>query len=134
MDAALGWMGARMPSPIKKKRSTHVARLLAARRADMGLTLDEVCRKADARGARLLIPTLWRIERGHLDPGVRRLNVLLDIYGIEPDLAAELASLETAVEDLPVGDLSTLHREARRAWEAGDAPRTMACVFAVLLQ
>src|SRR5262245_52108013 len=113
-------------------KATHVARLLEARRVDLGMTLDEVCRKAKARGAPLHIPTLWRIEKGRLDPGVVRLNVLLDIYGIEPDLASELASLESTVEELPTGNLFELHKEARRAWESGDASRTLACAFAVL--
>ena len=115
-------------------RATHVARLLAARRADLGMTLDEVCRKATERGTPMHIPTLWRIERGRLDPGVRRLNVLLDIYGIAPDLASELASLDSMVEDLPTGDLFALHQEAKRAWEHGDVSRTLACAFGVLLQ
>lgn len=116
------------------KRATHVARLLAARRADLGLTLDDVCRKATQRGTPIHIPTLWRIEKGRLDPGTRRLNVLLDIYGIAPDLASELASLDSMVDALPDGDLFALHQEAKRAWERGDVARTIACAFAVLLQ
>ena len=115
-------------------RAPHVARLLAARRADLRMTLEDVCRKATQRGTPLHIPTLWRIEKGRLDPGVRRLNVLLDIYGIAPDLASELASLDSIVEDLPTGDLFALHQEAKRAWEHGDVSRTLACAFGVLLQ
>src|SRR5262245_3487654 len=119
---------------ITDRRALHIARLLESRRADLGLTLEEACRRASALGTPIHVPTLWRIEKGRLDPGVRRLTVLLDVYGIEPDLASELTTLQATVEELPTGDVVALHEEAKLAWNRGDLPWTLACTFSILLR
>src|SRR5262245_48886909 len=104
------------------KRNPHgLARLLEFRRSSLKLTLQEVARRANAHGEPLPVSTIWRIEKGRLEPGARRLHLLLRIYGIEPNLASELATLEEGLGPLPEGDFETLYTGARGAWDRGDS-------------
>ena len=62
------------------------------RRARVGrrLSLRQVSNEIEKRGEWLPPSTLSRIERGKLDPSVRRLFLLLDLYHLE---AMEVADL-----------------------------------------
>ena len=56
-----------------------------------------------------------------MDPGLRRLNVLLKLYDLSPRLALDIVDLEEFSTDVPAdASLTTLHEEAIRAWKAGD--------------
>ena len=116
------------------KRNPHgLATLLKFRRSSLKLTLQDVSNRADAEGEPLPVSTLWRIERGRLEPGARRLHLLLRIYGIEPSIASELATLEEGLGPLPTGDVETLYRAALSSWKRGDAKETLAYIFAILI-
>jgi transcriptional regulator with XRE-family HTH domain len=55
---------------------------LRHRRLERHLTLRQVCDLMDERGERVPPSTLSRVEQGKLDPSVRRLFLLLDLYAI----------------------------------------------------
>ena len=57
---------------------------LRLRRVERHLTLRQVCDLMAERGERIPPSTLSRVEQGKLDPNVRRLFLLLDLYGISP--------------------------------------------------
>lgn len=111
-----------------------LARQLRRRREDLGLTLQDVSRRAAALNEPVPVSTLSQIERGVLDPGVRRLNVLLRICGLDPVVAAELADLEARADALPDEDLPTLRSELDRYWKEGNAPQSLSRIFAILLR
>jgi transcriptional regulator with XRE-family HTH domain len=82
------------------KPSVAVGRLLRQRRKEMKLTLREVSERMADRGDRIPTSTLVRIEQGKLDPGVRRLHLLLRLYDLPPHLIADLVErVEAVVEE-----------------------------------
>src|SRR5262245_66369215 len=80
---------------------------LRRRREALGLTLQEVSRQAAELDEPVPVSTLSRIERGALDPGVRRLHVLLRIYRIDPVIAADIAQLDPRADESPAGETYT---------------------------
>lgn len=75
--------------------SKRLADLLRRRRRDLGLTLRDVGAHTAERGDRLPESTLARIEQGRLEPGVRRLQMLADLYDIPPGEIDQRVSLDT---------------------------------------
>ncbi len=111
-----------------------VAQILRDRRKELRLTLQQVSDTLAEQGQRIPTSTLNRIEQGKLDPGVRRLYQLLDLYHIPPHLISDLVELENLAvrpSDLGMKDLETLHREGIERWKAGDIPGALAYLFAV---
>jgi tetratricopeptide (TPR) repeat protein len=108
---------------------------LRRRREALGLTLQEVSRQAAELDEPVPVSTLSRIERGALDPGVRRLHVLLRIYRIDPVIAADLAELERRADESPAAsaDIATLRAEAQSYWKEGNVGQTLSRIFAILL-
>lgn len=83
-------------------------------------------------GEAIPISTLARIEQGKLDPGVRRLHVLLRLYDVPPHLVADLVELEDLAVEPPTGsDLETLYRDGVRHWEDGNIGEGLAHLIAV---
>jgi tetratricopeptide (TPR) repeat protein len=81
-----------------------------------------------------LIPfsTLARIEQGRLDPGLRRLHSLLQLYGLPIQAAGDLLDIESIADASPdEQDPLKLRDIAKTAWQAGDTRRALACFFAV---
>ncbi len=114
--------------------SVAVGRLLRRRRQEKSLTLREVSDHTADRGERIPTSTLARIEQGKLDPGVRRLYLLLQLYGIPPDLVADLVELEALAVEPPAvieGDLQTLFDRGLRHWRDGNISQGLAHLFAV---
>ena len=64
------------------KPAVSVGRLLRRKRKDLRLTLREVSERMAERGDRIHVSTLVRVEQGKLDPGVRRLHLLLRLYDV----------------------------------------------------
>ena len=117
------------------KPSIAVSKLLRERRAEHKLTLRAVSDRLAERGERIPVSTLARIEQGKLDPGVRRLHMLLELYRVPPHLVADLVELELIAEVPPVeGDLETLYANGVAAWKRGDFPTGLACFFAIRKQ
>jgi tetratricopeptide (TPR) repeat protein len=88
--------------------------------------------QAEERGERLPPSTLSRIESGKLDPGVRRLNVLIRLYDLQPDYVADLVEIESLAVQRPDGDIETLRSEGERYWERGDIPQALGHALAVM--
>src|SRR6185369_4339740 len=112
--------------------SKNLAALLRRRRESLHLTLRQVAVRAEERGERLPPSTLSRIESGKLDPGVRRLNVLIRLYDLQPDYVADLVEIESLAVQRPTGDLATLQQEGERYWEKGDIPQALGHALAVM--
>lgn len=112
--------------------SERVGRLLRQRRHELGWTLREVTERARAEaGERLPPSTLTRIEQGKLDPGTRRLHLLLRLYDIPPELVADLVEIESKASEPETDDLETLRREGERFWKAGDVPAALGHAIAL---
>jgi tetratricopeptide (TPR) repeat protein len=96
------------------------------------MTLRLVSERLAERGDRIPVSTLARIEQGKLDPGVRRLHLLLDLYRVPPHLIADLVELELMSDQAPVeGDLDTLYKTGVECWKQGEFSKGLACFFAV---
>jgi transcriptional regulator with XRE-family HTH domain len=116
-------------SPVVTSKS--VGTLLRRRREALGLSLRAVARRSGGQGDAIPASTLVRIEQGKLDPGVRRLNLLLRLYGLDPDYVSDVVELESLAVETPAGDLATVIRKGVEFWREGDVPRALASVFAV---
>jgi tetratricopeptide (TPR) repeat protein len=114
------------------KPSLAVGRLLRQRRKEMRLTLREVSERMADRGDRIPTSTLVRIEQGKLDPGVRRLHLLLRLYDLPAHLVADLVELEgLAVEPPAETDPEALFREGVECLQRGDVSSGLAYLFAL---
>jgi tetratricopeptide (TPR) repeat protein len=113
------------------KASIAVGRLLREKRNENRLTLRQVSDRMAKKGDRIPVSTLARIEQGKLDPGVRRLHLLLDLYQVPPHLVADLVELETiSVDEPPSGDAAALLDQGVDEWRKGKIRRGLACLFA----
>ncbi len=110
-----------------------VADLLRSRRLELGLSLREVESQTGVLGETIPITVIARVERGAVDPGFRRLNVLLRLYDIPLDVAGGLADLEQFAGALPA-DPAADYQEAIRQWKAGDLRLGMAHLLALKTQ
>src|SRR5882762_2668040 len=112
--------------------SPSVGELLRDRRQRLGYTLREVERLTSARGNLIPFSTLARIEQGRLDPGLKRLHALLQLYGLPIQAAGDLLDMEAIAGRVSVeGDLSSLRERGVKAWQNGDLPTALACYLAV---
>jgi tetratricopeptide (TPR) repeat protein len=114
------------------KTSVAVGRLLRNRRKELRLTLREVSERIAEAGESFPTSTLVRVEQGKLDPGIRRLHILLRLYDIPPHLVADLVELEKLAVEEPKGkDLETLCREGVELWKKGEIGEALAYLFAI---
>ena len=115
------------------KTSAAVGRLLKRRRQELRLTLRQVSdRLAAERSERIPVSTLARIEQGKLDPGVRRLHLLLRVYDVPAHLVSDLVELEAlAVEPPAEKDLEKLYECGIEHWKQGNIAEGLAHLFAV---
>jgi tetratricopeptide (TPR) repeat protein len=117
---------------VALKTCIAVSQLLRSRRKELGLTLRDVSERLEERGERFPASTLIRVEQGVLDPGVRRLHMLLDLYEIPPHLIADLIQLEELAVEEPRGkDLDTLYREGVAFLKQGNMAQALAHLFAI---
>jgi tetratricopeptide (TPR) repeat protein len=112
-----------------------VGQLLRKKRRELKLSLQAVSERLAARGHRIPPSTLGRIEQGRLDPGVRRLYLLLDLYRIPPHLVSDLVEVETLAGApplvVPTDDLQALHDQGIEHWRSGNVAEGLAYLFAV---
>ena len=114
--------------------SPAVGRFLRSRRKELGLTLQEVSDRIAERGERFPTSTLLRVEQGKLDPGVRRLHLLLTVYNLPAQLMNDLVELEElAAEEPDSQDLEQLHRAGIEHWKRGEIGTGLAHLFAIRL-
>jgi hypothetical protein len=75
---------------------------------------------------------LARIEQGRLDPGLRRLQALLSLYGLPIQAAGDLLELEAIAGGRSAkGDFETLLDRGNEAWKSGDLPTAVSCYLAM---
>ena len=112
--------------------SPSVGELLRNRRRRLGYTLREVERLTSSQGNLIPFSTLARIEQGRLDPGLKRLHALLQLYGLPIQAAGDLLDIEAIAGSLSVeGDVVTLGERGAKAWQSGDLPTALACYLAM---
>ena len=112
--------------------SRALADLLRDRRRELTLTLREVQERSAQAGDPIPFATLAKVERGEVDPGVRRLHLLLKLYHLPLQLAGDLLDIEDMVGEVPVGgDPETLYGQGVRYWKRGDMRRGLACLSAL---
>lgn len=114
--------------------SFAVSRLLRQKRLECKLSLAAVSERLAKRGHRIPPSTLGRIEQGKLDPGVRRLYLLLDLYRIPPHLVSDLVELEMLARGAPrvlPANLEALHTQGIEHWKKGDIAQGLAYLLAV---
>lgn len=117
--------------PKTDSPSQALAGLLRKRRMELGLSLRDVERETEAIGQRIGFTTLGNIERGRVEPGVKRLHTLLRFYDLSPSLVAEVVDLEQFATERPLGTLTPfqLYEEGRRHWSAGNLREALAHLF-----
>lgn len=111
--------------------SPGVAQLLRDRRQALGLTLRAVAEMSGEHGELIPHSTLARIEMGRLDPGITRLQQLLDLYQLPMSAAGEILALEAIAGPTPIErDPVKLRARALTAWREGRVPDAIASFFA----
>jgi len=93
---------------VASKRLHGLGRLLKNSRAVRRLTLRQVSIRLAEQGEELPPCTLSRIEHGKLDPSVRRLFLLLDLYHVPASLIGHLVR-RTCNADRSIGPDTVLH-------------------------
>lgn len=117
---------------VALKASKAVAQLLRARREELGFSLREVEKRARDEGEVIPFPTLARVEQGKVDPGVRRLHVLLKLYQVPVQLVSDIVELETFAGELPTSrDSKKLLEDGVRYWKAGELRKGTAHIIAL---
>jgi tetratricopeptide (TPR) repeat protein len=94
--------------------------------------LKQVSDRLAEQGERIPPSTLARVENASLDPGIRRLHLLLAVYDIPPRVVADLVELEMLGDAArPDVDLETLYREGLESWREGNLVKGLAYLAAV---
>ncbi len=117
---------------VALKTSQAVAELLRSKRHELGLTLREVEKRSAEAGELIPFPTLARVEQGKVDPGVRRLHILLRLYQVPPPLVSDLVELEDFAGKLPKSqDAKKLYEEGVALWKSGETSKGIAYFMAL---
>jgi len=112
--------------------SPSVARLLRERRKELGLSLRDVEKRTQKMGQVIPFTTLAKVEQGNVDPGIRRLHLLLRLYDLPPQLAHDLLDLEEFAEEMPDdSSIETLKEVGLEAWKSGNLSKGLAYLFAL---
>ena len=113
--------------------SAALAKLMKERRLEMGLSLREVQRETEEAGVPIPFSTLSKVEQGKVDPGIKRLQVLLRLYRVPVQLAADLLEIEDFAADLPSKSvpIAQLQEDGVEHWRAGRLHEGMACLLAL---
>ena len=117
---------------VALKVSRAVAELLRAKREELGLSLREVEKRTAEAGELIPFPTLARVEQGRVDPGVRRLHLLLRLYQVPAGFVSDLIELEAFAGKLPkTQDPKKLWDDGVEFWKQGETRKGVACLLAL---
>lgn len=101
--------------------SGALARVLRERRLELGWTLRDVESRTKSLGRPIPFTTLAKIEQGRVDPGLRRLHVLLRLYDLPAGLSEDVLDLEEFAGPVPDdADPATSYARAIDVWRSGD--------------
>jgi tetratricopeptide (TPR) repeat protein len=110
--------------------SRVLASVLKTRRTELGWTLREVQERTAKAGKLIPFTTLSKVEKGKVDPGIKRLHQLLRVYDLPFELASELLDLEAAGTPIPAkADPEALYRSAVEAYKKGDISAAAGALF-----
>ncbi|HKQ60117.1 MAG TPA: helix-turn-helix transcriptional regulator [Candidatus Polarisedimenticolaceae bacterium] len=108
-----------------------MAGLLRDRRRQLGLSLRDVEERSRAFGRPIPFTTLGKVEQGRVDPGVKRLHLLMRLYHMPLELAGDVLDLEEYAALLPPEiPRERLLDEAVAHWQKGDLQKGLAHLFA----
>ncbi|HKQ60852.1 MAG TPA: helix-turn-helix domain-containing protein [Candidatus Polarisedimenticolaceae bacterium] len=114
------------------RASKRLGEFLRRKRQGLGLTLRDVAVRTAEEGERLPGSTLVRIEQGKLDPGVRRLHLLMRLYDLAPHELAERLELETQQLEPPAEpDPHKLYERGIELWQEGQGLQALNQLLAV---
>ena len=114
------------------KPSPTLARMLRARREELGWSVREVTARSAEVGERIPPVTLLKIEAGTQEPGVRRFYALLRLYRLPLEVVPDLLELESlAVETPKETDPDALLARGKAHWAKGEIGPGLACLFAL---
>lgn len=101
--------------------SSALAEHLRRRRLDLRLSLRSVQEKTAALGCPIPFTTLTKIERGLVDPGIKRLHILAKLYELPLDLLEDVLDIEEFAGEAPEPDMpfEVLHKKGLEHWKAG---------------
>lgn len=117
---------------VALKPSQAVAELLRSKREDLGLSLREIEKRTAEAGELIPFPTLAKVEQGKVDPGVRRLHLLLKLYKVPLQVVSDLVELEDFAGKLPKHqDGKKLYEEGLQLWKSGETRKGLACLIAL---
>lgn len=112
--------------------SASLAQCLRKRRRDLGLTLRQVEARSGKAGELIPFSTLAKIEQARIDPGTRRLALLMRLYGLPFQLAGDLIELEELSAAWPAEkDPEVLYRRGVESWRRGDIRAGLAHLFSL---
>jgi len=112
--------------------SLAVARFLKEQRTRLGYTLRDVEEMSTKSGNIIPFSTLARIEQGVFDPGLPRLQQLLQVYQVPMQAAGDLLDLEQMAGELPAEkDPKRLYKRAHKAALEGDSRAALAGFMAL---
>jgi len=110
--------------------SAPVAELLRDLRLRRRLTLRDVEEQSGKLGEAIPYSTLARVERGLIDPGIRRLHLLLRLYGVPLSLAGDMLDLEIFGAS-PRGTPAELEERGLTLWKAGKTKDALRHLFTI---
>ena len=114
------------------KPSPTLARMLRARREELGWSVREVTARSAEVGDRIPPVTLLKIEAGTQEPGVRRFYALLRLYRLPLEVVPDLLELESLAAEAPKEtDPDTLLARGKEHWAKGEIGPGLACLFAL---
>jgi len=118
-------------SRIALHPSRAIADLLRTRREELSLTLRDVEKKsAEGGGCPIPFTTLAKVEKAKVDPGLKRLYRLLNLYHLPLQMVGDLLDLEELADILPADrNPETLYKEGVKEWKGGDIRKGLAHLF-----
>src|SRR5437867_9602215 len=117
-------------SRLALQQSRDIAELLRTRRQELDLTLRDVEKKSTAAGSPIPFTTLAKVEQGKVDPGLKRLHRLLNLYHLPLQMIGDLLDLEEMADVLPAErDPDALYREGLKEWKGGNTRKALGHLF-----
>jgi transcriptional regulator with XRE-family HTH domain len=104
--------------------SRALGQFLREQRIARGWSLREVEERCRSYGRPIPFTTLAKVERGRIDPGVRRLAALFKVYDLPLSLAQDVIDLEE-MADVPRRRVADRGETVER-WQAGDLREALA--------
>lgn len=111
--------------------SPSLASFLRQRRQELGMGLRDVQSRSAELGQQIPFSTLAKIEKGTVEPGMVRIELLLELYGVPMAVLDDLLSMEEfAAPDERAEDLERPDIKAREHFKNSELARGLGVIFA----